>query len=97
MKALAMTTYQCHIAGVPVRLGFEAVRENIPLLMALPHLDGLGALLDLPRRVAHFPKGRGELCEGEERGPAQHRYIGCAKVEEEPRESELVPTEPRVP
>ena len=56
VEALAMTTYQCHVAGVPVQLGFEAVQENIPLFMALPHLDGMGALIDLPKRVIHFTK-----------------------------------------
>ena len=43
-----------------------------------------GALGARPRRVAHFPKGRGELCEGEERGAAQHRAADLKKSRENP-------------
>ena len=35
-------------------MGFEGVKEKIPLLIALPQLDALGTILDLPRRIAHF-------------------------------------------
>ena len=39
-----------------VQLGFETMNEPIPLLMTFPHLDGLGAILDLPKRKAPFTK-----------------------------------------
>lgn len=54
VESLGLCEFQCAIAGVPIKLGFEGTSEPIPLLFALPHLDGLGAVLDLPHRLIHF-------------------------------------------
>ena len=54
VRSLGLLRFQCAVGGVQVQLGFEATTEPIPLLLALPHLDGLGPIIDLPRRRIHM-------------------------------------------
>ena len=54
VPSLGLARFQCAIGGIPLQLGFEFTNEDIPLLLALPQLDGVGAILDLPRRLLHM-------------------------------------------